>query len=224
MKNAFILGGHGDIGKTIVSYFKEMGFQVTSPGSKELDLTRKDEIAAYFNRNDVQADVLINSAGLNNPKAFEELSYDDILMALHVNFIGFFDVIQRLTPMMKKQKSGYVLGISSIYGFMSRKGRLPYSSAKHAHEGMVKTLALELGPHNVLINSLSPGFVDTDMTRRNNDDATIQSFIDNVPLGRLASTEDIAKVAYFLCSGENRYITGQNIVVDGGYSIGGFQK
>jgi 3-oxoacyl-[acyl-carrier protein] reductase len=224
MKSAFILGGHGDIGKSIVSYFEEMDFQVTSPGSRELDLTKKDEIAEYFYRNDVKADVLINSAGLNIPKAFEELSYDDILTALQVNFLGFFDIIQRLTPAMKKKKSGYILGISSIYGFISRKGRLPYSSAKHAHEGMIKTLALELGPHNILINSLSPGFVNTDMTSRNNDEATIQSFIDNVPLGRLASTNDIARVAYFLCSGENRYITGQNIVVDGGYSIGGFQK
>ena len=89
--------------------------------------------------------------------------------------------------------------------------------------GIIRTLAIELGPYNINVNALSPGFVDTIMTRKNNDDQTIQRIKNSIPMGRLADTEDIAKVAYFLCSDLNTYINGQNIIVDGGFSVGGFQ-
>ena len=87
----------------------------------------------------------------------------------------------------------------------------------------MRTLALELGRHGIRVNLLSPGFVDTAMTRRNNDPAMIRKLCERVPLGRLARPADIAQAVYFLCSSEAGYIHGANLVVDGGYSIGGFQ-
>ena len=114
--------------------------------------------------------------------------------------------------------------ISSIYGFPARNGRLPYVASKHALVGIAKTLAIELGPSNILVNAVSPGYVDTKMTSANNDAATIERFRAGIPLGRLAEPAEIADVVAFLCGGGNRYLTGQDIVVDGGYSIGGFQS
>jgi 3-oxoacyl-[acyl-carrier protein] reductase len=89
---------------------------------------------------------------------------------------------------------------------------------------MIKSLALEYGKYGVKCNTLSPGFVDTKLTRQNNDEATIKSFANKVPLGKLASVNDIAEIAYFLCSDHNKYINGQNIIADGGYTTGGFQE
>ncbi len=89
---------------------------------------------------------------------------------------------------------------------------------------MIKTLAIDLGRLNIKVNAVSPGFVDTSLTRNNNSLAKIRSFKQKIPLGRLANTDDIAEVAYFMCSLENRYITGQQIIVDGGYTVGGFEE
>jgi len=117
-----------------------------------------------------------------------------------------------------------VLVISSLYGFLARSGRLPYVISKHGLNGAVKTLAIELAPYGVLVNSLSPGYIGTKMTYQNNSEETIAKLVLGIPLGRLGSAEDIAEVAEFLCSKKNKYINGQDIVVDGGFSIGGFQN
>jgi 3-oxoacyl-[acyl-carrier protein] reductase len=125
---------------------------------------------------------------------------------------------------MKQRKSGHIVAISSLYGAFSRSKRSAYSASKHALNGLVKAMSIELAPDNVLVNTLSPGFVDTKLTRKNNTADMIHEFKEKIPLGRLASVEDISAVAFFLCSEKNTYITGQDIVVDGGYSVGGFQK
>jgi len=95
--------------------------------------------------------------------------------------------------------------------------------SKHALQGAVKTLAIEWAPLGVLVNAISPGYISTKMTYKNNSAETIARFIAGIPLGRLGTPEDIAEVASFLCSSNNRYLTGQDLVVDGGFSIGGFQ-
>lgn len=124
---------------------------------------------------------------------------------------------------MKEKRQGHILAISSLYGTISRRGRLAYAASKHALNGIVKTLACELGEYNILVNSLSPGFVDTVMTRKNNSKEQIDAITGKIPLGRLADVNDIANIAYFLCSSENSYITGQNIIADGGFMAEGGQ-
>ncbi len=220
----FITGGNGDIGKAIVKKFIEARYEIFSPSSKELNLTDRKEIDSYFNENKIDVDVIIHCAGFNNPKLFEEVDYDDLDNTLAVNTISFYKILQYLIPNMKKKKEGHVLAISSLYGFISRKKRLSYSLSKHALHGLVKTLAIELGEYNIKVNALSPGFIDTQMTRKNNSEEGIKSFEERIPLGRLCAPYEIANLAYFLCSNENTYLTGQNIIIDGGYSIGGFQK
>ncbi len=224
MVTAFILGANGDMGKAVAEKFRAKGYSVIAPSRKELDLESRDSIEKYFSRNSLEIDVLAHCAGFNEPKPFEEILYSDLDKTLAVNFTGFYRIVQLLLPGMKKKGNAYILALSSLYGVIARAKRFSYVASKHALNGMVKLLAIELGPHNIKVNALSPGFVDTKMTRKNNSDAVIKGFEERIPLGRLASVNDIADAAYFLCSPENRYITGQNIIIDGGYSVGGFQK
>jgi 3-oxoacyl-[acyl-carrier protein] reductase len=100
---------------------------------------------------------------------------------------------------------------------------LPYVLSKHALNGAVKTLAIELGPSGVLVNSVSPGYIATPLTYRNNSKQDLEKLVAGIPLGRLGEPHEIAKVVEFLCSDLNTYINGQDLVVDGGFSVGGFQ-
>ncbi|MFH1825471.1 MAG: SDR family oxidoreductase [Candidatus Firestonebacteria bacterium] len=224
MKTMFIVGGTGGIGIAIAEKFKNNGFNVIVPSEQELNFLDGNTIEKYFKGKNFDVDVIINCAGINNPKPFEDLTYKDIDKTFSVNVGGFFKVLQYLVPKMKEKKSGYILAISSIYGHISRKGRLPYSMSKHALNGMVKTLALEFGPYNIKVNAVSPGFVETVMTSKNNSPEVVKGFIEKIPLGYMAKPDDIAKIVYFLCSPENNYITGQCLIADGGYTIGGFEK
>jgi len=227
MNNIFLLGGTGGIGEAIRRKFTAKGEHVIYPTRKELDLENMASVDNYFENRDIyglNVSAIINSAGWNVPKPAAELSEEDILKAFNINLLSFFKILQYFIPYFKEKKRGYIVAISSLYGTFARSGRLPYVISKHALNGMIKTLALELGPFNVMANTLSPVFVDTKMTRQNNSAETIKSFEARIPLGRLALPEDIANVCYFLCSPENSYINGQDIVVDGGYAVGGFQN
>ena len=221
---ALILGGRGDIGSGIAAAFAARGMDVVATGRAELDLGNGKSIEKFFAGQPGDFDVLVHSAGLNNPKLFEDLTQAELQACVDVNLMGFLDVTRRLVPGFKRRGGGRIVVLSSLYGFLARKGRLPYVISKHALVGAVKTLAIELAPHGILVNALSPGFVDTKMTRKNNSPDVIAGFVAGIPAGRLGTPADIAAVALFLCSPENTYLTGQDIVVDGGFSIGGFQQ
>ena len=223
MKTVFVLGGSGGIGRAVARRFQQKGWKVVAPSRKELDLEDRASIAQYFRDSAPRADAVVHCAGWNRPGPAETVTVEDLEKAMAVNVFGFFWVLRHLLPGMKRRKRGAVVAISSLYGLYSRRNRLPYATSKHALNGLMRTLALELGRHGIRVNLLSPGFVDTAMTRRNNDAATIRKLAERVPLGRLARPADIAQAAYFLCSSEGGYIHGANLVVDGGYSIGGFQ-
>lgn len=218
------MGGKGDIGSAITQKLSSNEIEAIAIGRVDFDLASSSQIADYFKENGNQFDILIHSGGLNNPKNFEELSDAEIRESLNANVLGFLDVVRELTPYWKKNKFGRVLVISSLYGFLARKGRLPYVMSKHALNGAVKTLAMELACYGVLVNALSPGYIATKLTYKNNSPETIDRLVSGIPIGRMGEPRDIAEVAAFLCSPANRYINGQDIVVDGGYSVGGFQN
>lgn len=218
------MGGKGDIGCAITKKLSSIGVDTADVGRADFDLANPNQIATYFKKNGSQFDILIHSGGLNNPKNFEELTDAEIRESLNSNVLGFLDVVRELTPHWKHEGFGRVLVISSLYGFLGRKGRLPYVISKHALNGAVKTLAIELASHGVLVNALSPGYIATKLTYKNNSTETIERLVSGIPVGRMGTPEDIAEVASFLCSPANQYINGQDLVVDGGYSIGGFQN
>lgn len=221
-RQVLVLGGRGDIGSAICAVFRERGDDVEVTGRTETDLGNPSSIDAYFGRRIRECDVLVHSAGLNNPKLFVDLSDDEIAQSLQVNVQGFLSVLKHVEASLRTRK-GRILVISSLYGFLARRGRLPYVLAKHALVGAVKTLAIEMAADGVLVNALSPGFILTKMTIKNNPPETIKRFEAGIPLGRLGTPKEIAEVSYFLCSPANTYLTGQDIVVDGGFSVGGFQ-
>ncbi|MDA9688799.1 SDR family oxidoreductase [Betaproteobacteria bacterium] len=221
-KNALILGGNGDIGKSISAKFRLNGFEVKQVGRRDFDLGNNQEITKFFNKNHKEYDVLIHCAAVNIPKRFIDISFEDLSYSVNVNVLGFLNVTKVLLKGWIKNNYGRVLVISSLYGTTSRIDRLPYTLSKHALNGVVKNLAIELSGNGVLVNSISPGYVDTKMTSSNNTEDQIKKIEQLIPLQRLGMPDDIAEIAYFLCSAKNTYINGQNIVVDGGFSIGGF--
>ncbi len=223
MKRVFLTGGNGDIGNSIKEIFINNGYEVTAPSSKELNLENLEDIKKYFINKNLDYDVIIHCAGFNNPKDIENLTFEDVEKTAKINYISFFELVKILSPIMKEKQSGKILAISSLYGIITRRGRLAYTTSKHALNGCVKTLACELGRYNILVNSVSPGFVDTKMTRKNNSQEKIDLLCKKIPVNRLAKPVDIANAVYFLCSEQNTYITGQDIIVDGGFMAEGGQ-
>jgi len=220
---ALVLGGHGEIGSAIVDRLSRDGYIVTAVGRGDFDLARREEVLAYLERATPTFDVLVHSAGWNVPKLFESLTDDEIRQSLDANLLGFLTVARACIPHWKATRSGRIVVLSSLYGLFAREGRLPYVASKHALNGVVKTLAIELAPHGVLANSVSPGYIATNLTFRNNSRAKIDELVSGIPVGRMGRPAEIADVVAFLSSSQNTYVNGQTIVVDGGYSIGGFQ-
>jgi len=217
-----LTGGHGEIGAAIGARFAQAGFTVVAPSSRELDLSTDAGLGAFVAAQE-PFDAFVHCAGFNTPRPFEQVPAEELTRSLWVNTLSFIRLCQLLAPGFRSLGGARVLAISSIYGVISRERRLAYATSKHALVGAVRSIALELGPDRVLVHALAPGFIDTAMTRRNNDEATIRKLEAAVPLRRLGQPADMAEVAFFLCSDANRYLTGQNLVADGGYTAGGFQ-
>ncbi|MFA5161957.1 MAG: SDR family oxidoreductase [Elusimicrobiales bacterium] len=224
MRDVFLLGIEGGIGAAIAGVFEKRGNKITAPRLADMDLAAPGSVVAYLGALKLEPDVIIHSAGINTPKPVEQITPEDMERTHAVNYGGFLRVVQHFIPGMKSRGRGHILAVSSIYGSISRAGRLPYATSKHALNGMIKTMAIEFAPYNIMANTISPGFVDTALTRKNNAPDVIKRLESMIPLGRMAAPEEIAEAAYFLCSPQNTYLTGQDITVDGAFSAGGFQR
>ena len=224
MKKVFLTGGDGGIGSAIRKKFLENGYDVIAPDLYELDLSNPSHIDEYFKKIPVDFDVIIHSAGYNKPLPIPEISEEEYSKTQNINLNSFIRIVQHNIPYFKKVKKGHILGIASLYGEISREKRLSYAVSKHGLIGAIQTIALELGSYRVCCNALSPGFVDTPLTRQNLTPENIDLIASKIPMGGLTTPEEIANVAFFLCSPQNTAISGQNIIVDGGYMTGGFQR
>lgn len=162
-----------------------------------------------------RVDVLVNNAGISQIKLFTDITEQDWDEMFAVNMKGAFNFCSRLVPHMISRKSGNIINISSIWGVEGASCEVHYSASKAAVIGFTKALAKELGPSGINVNCIAPGFVDTDMNRELGDEAA-KMFIDEIPLQRAGSPEDIADTIVFLASKGAKYITGQVINVNGG--------
>jgi len=223
-RKVLVLGGTGDIGAAITRrLILDYRDEVISVGSKDLNLADAHSVEFFLERYGSDFDVLIHSTGFNQPGLFETLDMKSIESTIQANLVGFLRISQSLIPYWKTQSRGNVVIISSLYGFFSRKGRLPYAISKHALIGAMKTMAIELGEFGVMVNAVSPGYIDTKMTSKNNSPEMIQKLISGIPVKKLGSSDDVARAVSFLASPQNQYINGVDLIVDGGYSVGGFQ-
>lgn len=224
MKNLFITGGNGEIGGAISALFNINNYNIISPSSTELDCGNVESINKYFHEQSLpNIDAFVHCAGINNPKSFIDIMPDTILQTIQINTLSFLYIIQHLNAFFVNSESR-IVGISSIYGTISRNKRLEYATSKHGLKGMVQSLALELAQKGILVNAVSPGFIATKLTYKNNTQTVIDDLIADIPLKKLGSPEYVAELVYFLCSEKNQFITGQDIIMDGGYLIGGFQN
>ena len=134
---------------------------------------------------------------------------------INTNLNGVFNVTKVFIKHLVKSKSGRIINISSVSGLMGNPGQVNYSSAKAALNGFTKSLAKEVGSRNITVNSIAPGFIETDMTAYLTQDDKLK-LIEDIPLRQLGHVNDIAELAIYLAGEKGSYITGQTISVDGG--------
>ena len=214
---ALITGASRGIGAAIAARLQGEGIRVLSPFSNELDLSSSVSIDRYLSTLIQPIDIVINNAGINRLGSIDEISSTDFEDVIQINLLGHFRLTQGLVKGMKARRYGRIVNISSIWSLVSRERRMAYSATKAAINGLTRAQALELAPYNILVNALAPGYVNTDLTKKNNTSIELEAIATQIPLGRLAEPSEIAECVAFLCSPKNSYITGQVIAIDGGY-------
>ena len=216
-KVALITGSSRGIGKAIANKFEINGYKILTPSRSEMNLLDNSSIEAYCNKIEADIDVIIDCAGINTIATLDLLNDKDLNSMLQINLLAPLKIIQQLNDKMAGNFIGHIVNISSIWSVVSKEGRCAYSATKAAINGITRTLALELSPKNILVNSVAPGYVNTELTKKNNSLAEISNIKSLIPLQRLAEPEEIANLVYFLASDQNTYITGQTIIIDGGF-------
>lgn len=216
MPLALVTGASRGIGRAIAAEFCAQSWKVLTPTRSELDLGDSNAIRHWCAQSGTEKiDALVHSAGINQPRPFSEIPDKLWAETLQINLTALRQLLQGLAP---RTDGARILAIGSILGIISRPDRAAYSASKAALGGLIRSFAVELGPRGILANVLCPGYVDTDLTRQNNTPEQIASIEDSIPLRRLARPEEIARLAVWLCSLQNTYLTGQSIICDGGFT------
>ncbi|MFH1727674.1 MAG: SDR family oxidoreductase [Pseudomonadota bacterium] len=236
-KKAIVTGGTRGIGNSIASMLDKSGCEVIYTGTKEkaenrigsaryeqLDLACKKSIERFSDeviKTSEKIDILINNAGINFIEPIDKIQDQHWEAVLNVNLTGAMCLTREVAKTMIKQKNGgRILNVSSIFGIVSKAKRGSYSASKAGMIGLSRACALDLAPYSILVNALCPGFTVTELTASIlSPDEMAKLAKEEVPLGRFAEVDEISKVALFLCSDMNTYLTGQTIVVDGGMVI-----
>ncbi|MDT3674981.1 SDR family NAD(P)-dependent oxidoreductase [Microcystis wesenbergii] len=216
---ALITGGSRGLGAAMASLLEDQGVEVIAPTRDVLDLSRMESIAAYIASEQGKGfDIIINNAGINLLNELTHVKDEDWQIMLQVNLTAPMALIRGFSPYMKAQKWGRIVNISSIFSLVTRENRSAYSATKAGLNGLTRTAAVELAPYGILVNAVCPGYVETELTFVNNSPEQLAAITATIPLQRLAQPHEIAKLVSFLCSEENTYLTGQNLVIDGGFT------
>jgi acetoacetyl-CoA reductase len=236
----FVTGGMGGIGSAICQRLAAAGHTVVAgclPGYEKkeewLAAMRKDGLrvhaaegnvadyescaSMFYNVRSVvgNVDILVNNAGITRDAIFKRMTERDWLEVIGTNLNSVFNVTRQVVDGMTERGWGRIINISSVNALKGQFGQTNYSAAKAGMAGFSKALAQEVVKKGVTVNTISPGYVETDLVRAIRADVR-QQIIDSIPMGRLARPEEIAAVVAFLASEEAGYITGANISVNGG--------
>lgn len=207
-----LTGNTGGIGKHIQDKLENSKIEVVVINRKICDLSNIKAIDDFLKNNKI-FDGLIHCAAINPVDNMSEVNFNDLVETFNINTFSFIKMCQDI----QFTNGSNILAIGSLWATGTKEGRGQYSMTKHALYSAVKTLALEMSNSNIKVNMISPGFVDTEMTRKNNSKEKIKSISDFIPLGLTDPSEIANMCEYFMTNNES--ITGQNIIIDGGYSV-----
>lgn len=233
-------GGTKGIGLKCVNYFLASGAEVWASGRgqnmpesiivlkksyptqihyESVDFADDQSFQHFLSRlKNLSFDILVNNAGINKIDLLDRIDVGDWERIQKVNLTCPFRVMQVVLPQMAAKNWGRVVNVSSIFSSVSKSKRASYSASKFGLFGLTRAAALDFAPQGVLINCLAPGFIDTELTRTVLTEKDIADLTSQVPLNRLGTPEEIAQAVGFLCSEANTFITGQNIIADGGFT------
>lgn len=239
-KNALVTGASRGIGRAIALEFAQQGANVAinyagsenkaqavvdellSMGVKafkiQADVTREENVKAMVKEVIHQfgsLDILVNNAGVTKDNLLMRMKETEFDQVINTNLKGVFLCTKAVTRQMMKQKAGKIVNVASIVGVSGNPGQANYVAAKAGVIGLTKTTAKELASRNILVNAVAPGFISTDMTDALSDEQQ-EAILSQIPLAKLGTPEEIAKVVRFLVSDDASYITGQTIHIDGG--------
>jgi 3-oxoacyl-[acyl-carrier protein] reductase len=241
-KTALITGATRGIGKSIANYFHNAGANLILTGTKFDDIEKlnleniklginnckyiqadfSDPISMNNFLNKIesykQIDICVNNAGVNRIDDFIDTTIEDFNWVNEINVTAPYKILKIVGPKMIENNYGRIINVASIWSVVNRRGRSIYSESKNAIVGLTKALAVEWAQHNVLVNAVSPGFILTELTKTTNTKKQLEEIRKVIPSNRLADPDEVARFVIFLCSELNTYLTGQNIVIDGGYS------
>lgn len=239
-KVALVTGGSRGIGKAIALELSRNGYNIVinyKSGNDELENVKKEietnNVKCLLIKADVsnlseceemtkkimeefgQIDCLVNNAGITKDNLIMRMSEAEFDSVININLKGTFNVTRNVAPIMVKQRNGRIINLSSVVGVAGNAGQSNYAASKAGIIGFTKSLAKELASRNILVNAVAPGFIDTDMTKVLSDEIK-ENINKQIPLKRMGTAEEIAKVVKFLASDDSSYITGQVINIDGG--------
>lgn len=236
-KVAIVTGGASGIGEGMVDLFQQEGATVIAADINEEALNRVSEkenvhglklnvssdeewstFAEHVKKQFGKIDVLVNNAGISSEKPYKEIDMDDWQKMMAINSFGPFAGMKHVAPIMAEQKSGSIINISS-YTAQIGQGFNHYSASKGAVRAISKAAATTFGRSGVRVNALFPGIIETPMTQSlSTSKDLLNQLIQATPLQRLGKPADIANAALFLASDDSSYITGAEIIIDGGFS------
>ncbi len=242
-KVALITGGSRGIGAAIARKYAEAGATViiNCSHSTEKAEALKEELEAKGQVAEVKAwdvssfseteaaikelvdchgkiDIVVNNAGITRDGLLMKMSEADFDDVIGINLKGAFNVTRHVSRYMLKARGGKIINMASVSGILGNAGQANYSASKAGIIGLTKSSARELASRNITVNAIAPGFVKTEMTAVLSEEVQ-KKILETIPLGKVASVEDIANVAYFLASEAADYMTGQVLSVDGGMAM-----
>jgi len=185
-----------------------------------VDLTQSEQVDMFISEllKYPKIDCLVNNAGINRLNQIQDVLFSDWDDMLSINLTAPFKLLNTVSKCMIKNKYGRIVNIASIFSKISKEKRSAYTATKFGINGLTVGASNDLASYNILVNTVSPGFVLTDLTKKNLTETEMECLSNQIPAKRLAQTSDISNVVIFLLSDLNQYLTGQNIVVDGGFT------